>query len=151
TAVSIAARQPTTSRSAPISSAAALITASKIRRPADQRRREIPGGALPGDFHFGLISLFAPKASCPRSVLTQRSAESVAPWPVSRWLGYLFALDLFRITAARTSAFNASWFILSPSWKSIARLVFPSRLELKRLEGSFRAAPLAKVIFTTFL
>src|SRR5262244_4530574 len=33
----------------------------------------------------------------------------------------------------------------------IARRVFPSRLELKRPEGSFRAAPLAKVIFTTFL
>src|SRR5215467_9260719 len=33
----------------------------------------------------------------------------------------------------------------------MARLVFPSRLELKRLEGSFRAAPFAKVIFTTFL
>src|SRR5262245_57362988 len=33
----------------------------------------------------------------------------------------------------------------------MARLVFPSRLELKRPEGSFRAAPLAKVIFTTFL
>jgi hypothetical protein len=29
--------------------------------------------------------------------------------------------------------------------------VFPSRLELNRPEGSFRAAPLAKVIFTTFL
>jgi len=33
----------------------------------------------------------------------------------------------------------------------MARLVFPSRLELKRPEGSFRPAPLAKVIFTTFL
>src|SRR5262247_4352164 len=33
----------------------------------------------------------------------------------------------------------------------MARLVLPSRLELKRPEGSFRAAPLEKVIFTTFL
>ena len=33
----------------------------------------------------------------------------------------------------------------------MARLVLPSRLELKRPEGSFREAPLAKVIFTTFL
>src|SRR3989449_9434478 len=33
----------------------------------------------------------------------------------------------------------------------MARLVSPSRLELKRHEGSFRAAPLAKVVFTTFL
>src|SRR5580658_10241646 len=33
----------------------------------------------------------------------------------------------------------------------MARRVFPSRLEFKRPEGSFRDAPLAKVIFTTFL
>src|SRR5256714_3591827 len=34
---------------------------------------------------------------------------------------------------------------------SIARLTFPSRLELNRLEGSFNAAPFANVILTTFL
>src|SRR3954453_16716198 len=34
---------------------------------------------------------------------------------------------------------------------SMARLVLPSRLELKRPEGSSNEAPLAKVIFTTFL
>src|SRR6266700_5990588 len=33
----------------------------------------------------------------------------------------------------------------------MARLTLPSRLELKSPEGSFRDAPLAKVIFTTFL
>ena len=33
----------------------------------------------------------------------------------------------------------------------MARLALPSRLELKRPEGSFREAPLAKVIFTAFL
>src|SRR6476661_7424230 len=33
----------------------------------------------------------------------------------------------------------------------MARLVLPSRLELKRPEGSSSEAPLAKVIFTTFL
>src|SRR4051812_5650271 len=33
----------------------------------------------------------------------------------------------------------------------MARLVLPSRLELKRCEGSCNEAPLAKVIFTTFL
>src|SRR5260370_7712543 len=49
------------------------------------------------------------------------------------------------------SAFNAFSSILSPSWKSMARLVLPSRLELKRRDGSSNAAPLAKVIFTTFL
>jgi hypothetical protein len=63
----------------------------------------------------------------------------------------LWALDLFKATAARTRVFNASSSIFSPSRKSMARLVFPSRLELKRREGSFSAAPLAKVIFTTFL
>src|SRR5258706_9238323 len=34
---------------------------------------------------------------------------------------------------------------------SIARLAFPSRLELNRTEGSFNAAPLGNVILTTFL
>ena len=33
----------------------------------------------------------------------------------------------------------------------MARRVFPSRLELNRPEGSFNAAPLAKVILTTLL
>src|SRR6188474_413263 len=33
----------------------------------------------------------------------------------------------------------------------MARLALPSRLELKRPEGSSNEAPLAKVIFTTFL
>lgn len=67
------------------------------------------------------------------------------------WVRQLCALDLFRLTAARTSVFNASSLIFSPSRKSIARRVFPSRLELKRREGSLRDAPLAKVIFTTLL
>src|SRR4029077_12374374 len=49
------------------------------------------------------------------------------------------------------SACNAFSSILSPSWKSIARLVLPSRLELKRPVGSSNDAPLAKVIFTTLL
>src|SRR5436853_6591067 len=49
------------------------------------------------------------------------------------------------------SAFNAFSSILSPSWKSMARPVLPSRLELKRLQGSSNEAPLAKVIFTTLL
>jgi hypothetical protein len=64
---------------------------------------------------------------------------------------HLWALDLFRVTAARTRVFNACSSIFWPSWKSMARRVFPSRLELKRRAGSFRAAPLAKVIFTMFL
>src|SRR4051812_30932702 len=39
----------------------------------------------------------------------------------------------------------------SPSWMSIARLTFPSRLELKSLAGSSNEAPLANVNFTTDL
>src|SRR5215831_6062410 len=34
---------------------------------------------------------------------------------------------------------------------SMARLTFPSRLELNKPDGSFNAAPLANVILTTFL
>src|ERR1700741_261921 len=47
--------------------------------------------------------------------------------------------------------FRASSSSVSPSRKSMARRVLPSRLELKRPEGSFKEAPLAKVIFTTLL
>src|SRR5438128_10450033 len=61
------------------------------------------------------------------------------------------ARDVFSVTAARIRAFNASSSIFSPSWTSMARLVLPSRLELKRPDGSSSAAPLEKVSFTTFL
>src|SRR5258707_6092472 len=54
-------------------------------------------------------------------------------------------------TAARMRSFKAASSTLSPSWMSMARLTFPSRLELKRPEGSFNAAPLANVILTAFL
>jgi hypothetical protein len=46
---------------------------------------------------------------------------------------------------------NYSPAIPTGTTKSMARLVFPSSLELKRPEGSFLAAPVTKVIFTTFL
>src|ERR1022692_585723 len=48
-------------------------------------------------------------------------------------------------------SFKAASSTLSPSWMSMARLAFPSRLELNRPEGSFNAAPLGNVILTTFL
>src|SRR5204863_3810991 len=54
-------------------------------------------------------------------------------------------------TAARMRSFKAASSTLSPWWMSMARLTFPSRLELNRPEGSFNAAPLANVILTTFL
>src|SRR5262245_42722212 len=53
--------------------------------------------------------------------------------------------------AARMSALNAFSSILSSSWTSIARRVFPSRLELNTFDGSGSDAPFAKVSFTTFL
>src|SRR5881398_470905 len=48
-------------------------------------------------------------------------------------------------------SFKAASSILSPSWMSMARLTFPSRLELNRPEGTFNAAPFANVILTAFL
>ena len=62
----------------------------------------------------------------------------------------LFAITL-SATAARMRFFNAPSSTFAPSWMSIARLTFPSRLELNRPAGSFSAAPFAKVIFTWFL
>src|ERR1700722_2155469 len=72
-------------------------------------------------------------------------------WDVGKRQSNLQSSDLFSFTAARISAFRASSFTFSPSRKSIARLKFPSRLELKRPAGSSRNAPLANVIFTTLL
>src|SRR5258706_14090140 len=59
--------------------------------------------------------------------------------------------DLFRAAAARMSVLKASSSISSPSWKSIARLALPSRLELNSPAGSLSDAPLRKVSFTTLL
>src|SRR3954470_14052533 len=59
--------------------------------------------------------------------------------------------ELLRAAAWRTSALKADSSMRSPSWMSIARRTFPSRLELKRRAGSFKDAPLANVSFTTFL
>src|SRR2546427_888878 len=59
--------------------------------------------------------------------------------------------ELLRATAWRTSALKADPSTSSPSWMSIARRTFPSRLELKRRAGSFRDAPLAKVKFMASL
>src|SRR2546428_7710499 len=59
--------------------------------------------------------------------------------------------ELLRATAWRMSALKVDSSTSSPSWMSIARRVFPSRLELKSRAGSFRDAPLEKVSFTRFL
>src|SRR5437870_3215031 len=62
-----------------------------------------------------------------------------------------FAGGPFWATAAFTSALNAPASTFSPSWMSIALRVLPSRLELKRRDGSGRLAPLANVSFTTLV
>src|SRR3954465_9813929 len=54
-------------------------------------------------------------------------------------------------TAARMSCLKAASSISSPSRRSIARRVLPSRLELKSCVGSPREAPRKKVSFTTCL
>jgi CubicO group peptidase (beta-lactamase class C family) len=58
---------------------------------------------------------------------------------------------VFTFTAARMSFLNAVSSISSPSRKSIARRVLPSRLELNRPDGSSTEAPLANVNFTALL
>src|SRR5438309_2380782 len=72
------------------------------------------------------------------------------PYDFAFFLGFDLP-ELLRATAWRTSALKADSSTSSPSWMSIARRTFPSRLELKRPAGSFRDAPLANVSFTTFL
>src|SRR5436190_548018 len=62
-----------------------------------------------------------------------------------------FSPVVLRATAARMSALNAFASISSPSWMSIARRAFPSRLALKSLSGSFNEAPFGNVSFTADL
>jgi hypothetical protein len=62
-----------------------------------------------------------------------------------------FAGGPFWATAAFTRALNAAASTFSPSWMSIALRVLPSKLELKRRDGSGRVAPWANVTFTTFV
>src|SRR3954466_10524372 len=73
---------------------------------------------------------------------------------MGRYAGFFDRFDfpeLLRAIAWRTSVLNADALTSSPSRMSIARRVFPSRLELKRPAGSFNDAPLAKVSLTRFL
>ena len=58
--------------------------------------------------------------------------------------GYLLVLDVFRATAARMSVFSAFSLIFSPSWKSMARLTFPSRLELNEARRILEGRPLGE-------
>jgi hypothetical protein len=64
---------------------------------------------------------------------------------------YFFVVGVLRDAAAWMSFLKAASLRVSPSWMSMARRTLPSRLELKSLVGSARAAPLAKVSLTTAL
>jgi len=92
--------------------------------------------------------------------VADHSAFTTEPWGwlrrLDRTLRSMLALTFgsdaqAAAAAARINALNESSSIASPSRMSIARRVLPSRLALKRPEGSSSEAPLAKVIFTTFL
>ena len=75
---------------------------------------------------------------CPAILETQHQTAPIhVPPPARRAFGLLFVSKL-SATAARTSSFSAVSFTCS-------------RLELKRPEGSGRAAPFANVNFTTVL
>src|SRR5262245_56732733 len=63
----------------------------------------------------------------------------------------LLAAWPFWVTAAFTSALNARASTFSASWMSIALRVLPSKLALKRRDGSGTLAPRANVSFTTFV
>src|SRR5439155_13122873 len=54
-------------------------------------------------------------------------------------------------TAARINFLKAASLSFSPARMSMARRVFPSRLELNSFRGSWREAPRKKVSFTTCL
>src|ERR1700733_6826731 len=115
------------------------------RLPAALHLPELKDLALPkGPAERTIVNAVASTA---RTASANRRARS-APKTV---LDQPRARDAVSITAKRTRAFNASSSIVSSSRKSMARLVLPSRLALKSPDGSSSAAPLAKVILTTFL
>src|SRR5438105_1787722 len=71
--------------------------------------------------------------------------------PAEHFQAECFLLLRFSSTASRMRFLSAPSLILSSSLMSMARLTFPSRLELNRPEGSFKAAPLKNVSLTAFL
>ena len=75
----------------------------------------------------------------------------VAPNLIADTRVQLPAEDSFRATASLIRALKATSSTLSLSWKSMARLVLPPRLELNRPAGSSSDAPLAKVNLTVVL
>src|SRR5712671_1970998 len=89
-------------------------------------------------------------AAVSRTALALGDLPGNVPQDFAFFEGFDFP-ERLRATAWRTSALKADSSTSSPSWMSIARRAFPSRLELKRRVESFRDAPFKKVSFTTFL
>src|SRR6266508_6689874 len=71
--------------------------------------------------------------------------------PAEHFQAECFLLFRFSATASRMRLFSECSLILSFSSMSMARLTLPSRLELNRPEGSFKAAPLKNVSLTALL
>jgi hypothetical protein len=95
---------------------------------------------------IGLASLAPGLAFAPAFAgTTPRAAPAPPAAPSCR------ACAPFWATAAFTSALNAPASTWVPSWMSIALRVLPSKLELKRRDGSGILAPRANVSFTTFV
>src|SRR6476661_5271703 len=104
-------------------------------------------------FQPGIAAMYActgawPSAFAICGLPPERSLPGLASLPVG--LAF-FVSGPFRATAAFTSAWNAVASTCSPSWMSIALRVLPSRLELKRRDGSGMLAPRANVSLTTFV
>ena len=106
---------------------------------SDPRHWLSPAGQALGPAPDGTVHRSARRTMVARRPWTRRAPTG--PANSCGDLAQRRALDSFRVTAARTRVFNAFSLIRSPSWKSMARRVLPSRLELKRPEGSFSAAP----------
>src|SRR5439155_10243065 len=155
--------------------AATTSTTNKARAPADARRqaladvdamaigigeRKDSNESAPGMPSGAIVLRRSPAAPAPEespssgsAALGSRRLTPLHPELRSRsGAGFDYrADDLFRAAAARMSVLKASSSISSPSWRSIARLALPSRLELNSPEGSLSEAPLEKVSFTTLL
>src|SRR3569832_591257 len=119
---------------------------SRRTKPAWSKRIKTERG--PGDENYCCAQSrgFLSRAQAAKQRSFGRSNWRAMPGVFSRIayldrLGLAFPPDVLRTTAARMIALNAPASTSSPSWMSIARLVFPSRLELKGGAGAGGAAP----------
>src|SRR5205085_7216571 len=119
----------------------------------ERSREESPAVSFPNPC-AAIVFQASISARRPRSALHPSTPARSMQSPIPQDFAFFEGFDLpepLRATAWRTSALKADSSTCSPSWMSIARRTFPSRLELKRPAGSLSDAPLAKVSFTTFL